>query len=111
MRILMLILMAVVAAAAVAVAEEVVDAKQIYGKRCALCHGADGKGDGPAGAALTPPPTNFTEPDYWQTTNAEEIRNAIRKGKRGTAMVPFRGALSTKQIDTLVAYLKGFAPE
>jgi mono/diheme cytochrome c family protein len=34
--------------------------KEMYNAYCASCHGADGKGDGPAAPALKAPPTNLT---------------------------------------------------
>jgi mono/diheme cytochrome c family protein len=34
--------------------------KQMYGSYCASCHGADGKGAGPAAVALTMQPTDLT---------------------------------------------------
>jgi len=35
--------------------------KQMYNAYCAVCHGADGRGGGPAAAALTSHPTNLAE--------------------------------------------------
>jgi mono/diheme cytochrome c family protein len=35
--------------------------KDLYTLRCASCHGEDGKGDGPAAAALKNPPANLTQ--------------------------------------------------
>jgi mono/diheme cytochrome c family protein len=32
----------------------------LYRRYCASCHGAGGHGDGPAAAAMCPPPTNLT---------------------------------------------------
>jgi mono/diheme cytochrome c family protein len=32
-----------------------------YARYCASCHGAGGKGDGPAAGALVPPPTDLTK--------------------------------------------------
>ena len=34
--------------------------KQMYANYCASCHGVNGKGDGPAAAALKMPPTDLT---------------------------------------------------
>lgn len=34
--------------------------KQMYTNYCAVCHGADGKGNGPAAAAMKTPPTDLT---------------------------------------------------
>jgi mono/diheme cytochrome c family protein len=35
--------------------------KQMYNTYCAVCHGADGKGGGPAAAALKDQPTNLVQ--------------------------------------------------
>lgn len=36
------------------------EGKALYNELCAVCHGANGQGDGPAAAALTTMPTNLT---------------------------------------------------
>lgn len=36
------------------------DGKAVYEMHCASCHGAEGKGDGPAGMALNPKPSDFS---------------------------------------------------
>ena len=36
--------------------------KKLYEQNCSPCHGPKGDGKGPAGAALTPAPTDFTKP-------------------------------------------------
>ena len=82
----------------------------LYAGRCLFCHGAGGKGDGPAGAALKPPPTNFTSADYWKTATIETMKNVISNGKPGTAMLAFKSSLSPEQLDDLVAYLHTFKP-
>ncbi len=45
-----------------------------------ICHGADGKGDGPAAAALNPSPRNFQEPQFWQENANQDIAETIRNG-------------------------------
>jgi mono/diheme cytochrome c family protein len=35
--------------------------KQMYATYCAVCHGVDGRGSGPAAAALKVPPTNLAQ--------------------------------------------------
>jgi mono/diheme cytochrome c family protein len=35
--------------------------KQLFVQNCQMCHGPEGKGDGPAGMALNPRPRNFVE--------------------------------------------------
>jgi high-affinity iron transporter len=83
----------------------------LYESRCAFCHGIEGKGDGIAGKALSPPPTDLTIPDFWKTTTTDQLREAIMNGKPGTAMVPFRNTLKPDQVEALVEYLRTFAPK
>ena len=44
--------------------EAVAQAEQIFASRCAKCHGAKGKGDGPEAAKLNPRPRNFSDPTW-----------------------------------------------
>jgi len=53
---------------------------EIYEKKCALCHGVNGDGKGPAGAGLNPKPTNFKEPHGEKMTDGEHFWK-ISKGK------------------------------
>jgi len=82
----------------------------LYASRCAFCHGPSGKGDGPAGAALKPAPTDFTNADFWKTTGVETMRAAVENGKPNTAMVAFKATLSPEQIAALLGYLQTFRP-
>src|SRR5262245_20508182 len=84
--------------------------KRLYDSRCAFCHGTAGQGDGPAGAALKPPPTNFTSADFWKGVSSEQLKASIADGKPGTAMVGFKAALSAEQIDDVLTYLRTFPP-
>jgi high-affinity iron transporter len=80
--------------------------KEVYDSRCSFCHGSNGKGDGPAGAALQPRPTNFTDPTFWKTASPEMVKMIVANGKAGTAMVPFGQTLKAGEIDDVVAYLQ-----
>ena len=58
---------------------------------CATCHGNDGKGDGPAGAALNPKPRNFRDVTaYKQGSKVEDIVETIKTGVPGTNMASFK---------------------
>ena len=47
--------------------------KEIYEKKCALCHGLKGDGKGPASAGLNPKPTNFRESHGEKMTDGEHF--------------------------------------
>jgi len=38
--------------------------KAVFTANCASCHGDSGKGDGPVGVALQPPPRDFSKADF-----------------------------------------------
>ncbi len=56
------------------------EARQIYGSRCAPCHGASGGGDGVAAVALNPKPRNFHEGEWQASVTDAQIETAIRQG-------------------------------
>jgi mono/diheme cytochrome c family protein len=47
--------------------------KDIYENKCQICHGVKGDGNGPAGAALSPKPVDFTSPKFWQQKNVDKL--------------------------------------
>ena len=55
--------------------------KNLYEQKCQICHGANGKGDGPAAAAFSHTPANFTDAKFWKNDPDKKIENTIRKGK------------------------------
>jgi mono/diheme cytochrome c family protein len=90
-------------------------ARGTFNVTCALCHGEAGNGEGPTGALLTPPPANFTDPEFWATRDAERIFNSIKNGAAsvgGSAlMVPWRNSYNDEQIRELAEYVETFRPE
>ena len=87
------------------------DARPLYDKNCVSCHGPNGKGDGPAGKVLKPPP-----PDMSTTaTKASEadLTKIIKEGGkavgRSAAMPAYGAKLTDDQIKGLVQLVKGFA--
>ena len=79
--------------------------KKLFAANCASCHGAQGRGDGPAGAALSPKPADLLamagqHPDgdfAWKIANG-----------RGT-MPAWKGILKENQIWDVVNYLQSLA--
>ena len=105
-------LLLLLAAPAVAHAGDAEKGKILYSSRCAFCHGASGKGDGVAAAALKPPATNFTSAEFWKSATPQTLKAAIENGTPGTAMVAFKASLNAEQVDDLLAYLQTFkAPQ
>jgi cytochrome c oxidase cbb3-type subunit I/II len=81
---------------------ELSEAKKLYGKNCAMCHGLQGQGDGAAAAALTPRPT-----DFWHVrpglSYAEEV---LAGGVPGTAMPPWGTKLDAAERILLAHYVR-----
>ena len=62
---------------------------QIYATTCAGCHGADGHGDGLAGALLQPRPVDFTDRKRAAHRSVLSLYEAVTHGVAGTAMAAF----------------------
>ena len=71
---------------------------------CALCHGESGNGLGQRREALTPPPRDFTDPMWRQSTSPRRVFYAIREGLAPSAMPGWK-ALSEQQAWELTAYV------
>jgi|SRR4051812_18198030 mono/diheme cytochrome c family protein len=78
--------------------------KAIYEKHCVVCHGPQGKGDGPAGKMLKPPAADLTGAESKKKSEAE-VRQLVEKGKPGTAMGPWKPPLTDTEITDVLAYL------
>ena len=81
----------------------------LYMSSCTACHGKNADGQGPAGNALTPKPTNFTSAAWWKDRTDSEIKANIKNGKPGTAMMAF-GHMSDADIVNIVAFLRTKQP-
>lgn len=78
---------------------------KVYASACAICHGPQGKGDGPAGTALQPPPRNFVEGKWKVGGDSVALFTTIQKGIPGSSMAPF-GHLPVKDRWALVQYVR-----
>jgi protein SCO1 len=64
--------------------------KTLFAQTCAQCHGPEGRGDGAAGANLTPRPRNFTKKEGWKNgLRIEDIFRTLDEGIKGSAMVSY----------------------
>jgi len=57
-------------------------ARDIFTERCATCHGADGRGNGPAAANLKPKPIDFHSQNWQKSVSDDSITKAIIFGGR-----------------------------
>ncbi|MFN0251961.1 MAG: c-type cytochrome [Kofleriaceae bacterium] len=68
------------------------EARAIYAGRCVPCHGASGRGDGPAGAALNPHPRNFTDKAWQSSVNVAYLEKVISRGGPAVGKSPLMPA-------------------
>lgn len=90
-------------------------ARQIFSANCAVCHGEDGRGRGPAAASLQPAPADFTDAKFMARFSDDTRTLVITKGKLGSikagasTMPGFRQNLTDYQIWSVVKFLRTFA--
>jgi DMSO reductase family type II enzyme heme b subunit len=91
--------------------------KQIYARKCAQCHGDEGKGDGPAAERVFPRPRDFTRGVYKIRTTPsgmvptdDDLFRVITNGLPGTSM-PGWSMLPERERRLLVHYLKTFSDQ
>jgi len=99
----------IMAGLAVAGTGDIEKGKTLYRQSCGHCHGLDGKGDGEMGGYLNPPPANLAS-EKTQSKSDAELKDVIMKGRSGTAMEGFEGALEEGQWNDLLAYLRSLKP-
>lgn len=69
-------------------AEAKAEATKIFSMRCTPCHGPEGRGDGPASAALTPHPRNFHDGVWQKQASDDHIEKIIQFGGAAVGKSP-----------------------
>jgi mono/diheme cytochrome c family protein len=86
------------------------EGESIFQTRCFVCHGREGKGDGPGSTGLGATVQDLTNPAWQDSTSDDTIGSVIRNGAqavgRSAAMAPNRD-LSDAQVQSLVRYVRG----
>ena len=77
---------------------------EVFKMNCEACHGPQGHGDGPAGAALNPAPKSLAE--LQKTAGDDYLFWRISTGKEGTSMVAWKGILTDDQVWQVVAFIR-----
>lgn len=81
--------------------------KALFATNCASCHGAEGKGDGPAGAALDPKPRNLHENGTYKFGSGDlAMFRTIKYGVDGSGMAPWEGRMTDDECWQVVNFVK-----
>jgi cytochrome c553 len=64
------------------------EASSIFAERCAVCHGVDGDGAGPAAASMNPKPADFRSRKWQSSMSNERIAMIIVKGGTSAGLSP-----------------------
>jgi mono/diheme cytochrome c family protein len=84
-----------------------------YDANCVGCHGATGKGDGAAAAALNPKPQDHTDGKIMNALSDKYLFDIIKDGGASMKKAPFMPAsgkkLSDQEISDVVAYIRSLA--
>ena len=78
------------------------EGKRLYGQYCQFCHGEQGKGHA---YEVTPPPADLTSPAVQKKSDAE-LTQTIHGGEQGTAMGAWKWALSDKDKQNVLLYIR-----
>ncbi|HXG31329.1 MAG TPA: cytochrome c [Thermodesulfobacteriota bacterium] len=84
--------------------------KEKFQQICASCHGAEGKGDGVAAAALDPKPRDLSDAAYVSGLTDDHIFKTVKEGGAAvgkSALMPaWGGTLSDEDIKNVIAYIR-----
>jgi mono/diheme cytochrome c family protein len=82
----------------------------LYGRWCAACHGAEGRGDGWNAVDLPVRPDAHADPERMAARSDDALRDAIYGGGwvlgRSARMPAFGATLTPGQIDALVDHIR-----
>jgi mono/diheme cytochrome c family protein len=98
-------------------AADLAKGKETFKMICATCHGETGKGDGPGGQGIQPPPRDFSKGDFKFDADKNgkpgedaDLKLVISKGAAefggSPLMTPWAGALSDADIDNVIAVIR-----
>jgi mono/diheme cytochrome c family protein len=83
--------------------------QEIYGQACAMCHGFQGRGDGPLARTMVPRPADFRV-HMAEGHTPEQLFDWTSNGVPDTAMQGFVNDLSVEDRWNVINYLQTFAP-
>ncbi|MFP8880634.1 MAG: cytochrome c [Myxococcota bacterium] len=109
--------MVVVFAPMTSFAGDAANGEALYTANCSSCHGVTGKGDGPVGLVLQPPPRDFSQGDFKLDTDEDgspgtdaDLKSVISKGAAefggNQMMAPWGGILSDADVDDVIIFVR-----
>jgi len=90
-------------------ATTIADGAQLFPQHCTVCHGAEGRGDGPGAKGLPIPPADLTAGHLWMHSDGELfwwLSHGIDAPEGGQAMPGFAAMLSEDQHWDLIDYIR-----
>jgi len=91
--------------------------QRVYMQHCQVCHGPDGRGNGPAAPSLIPRPRDFTLGQFkYKTTPAgqppsdTDLMAVVANGLQASAMPYWKDLLSADELRAVVDYVKSLSP-
>lgn len=80
--------------------------RSVYRTNCVSCHGDQGQGARPAGAATMRPPPDLRSPKAALDLTRERMIATVTHGKAGTAMAAFGKTLPNADIEAVVDFVR-----
>ena len=89
---------------------------RVFARYCAVCHGPNGRGNGPAAPSMFPRPRDFSSGRFkYKSTPSgepptdEDLLRTIREGLPASAMPYFADLLSTEELNAVVEQVKSYS--
>ena len=86
-------------------AVDLAEGRELYERACASCHGMAGRGDGPAGRGLNPPPPPIGDATAMRDVTPALMYRISSVGIAGTSMAGFANTLTPEQRWNVVSYV------
>jgi mono/diheme cytochrome c family protein len=83
--------------------------QEVYGQMCAVCHGVQGRGDGPLARTMVPRPADFRV-HMAEGHTPDQLFDWTSNGVPDTAMQGFGDELSVEDRWNVINFLQTFAP-